>query len=63
MRPWQYLDENEQEAWRVKATDLLIRMAWIPFTDEVWASDTYAAQIEEKAEEMYADYQERVMKL
>jgi hypothetical protein len=50
---WETLTDTEREKWYEIATEYLIDMAWLPLSDDVWATDKYADIIEEKAQELW----------
>lgn len=52
---WETLSEEEREKWQERAIDYLIDMAWLPLSDDVWATDKYAERIDEKAQELWED--------
>lgn len=45
----------QQEKWCEKATDWLLVNLRIPMSDDVWATDKYADEIYEKANEMWEE--------
>lgn len=50
---WETLSDSEREKWQEIATEYLIEMAWLPLSDDVWATDKYADIIDEKAQELW----------
>ena len=56
-KTWEKLSDVEQDRWREKATDYLIEMARIPLSDDVWATDKFAEQIEERAIDMFESHE------
>ena len=50
---WEALSEVEKTPWVEQAIDYLLRQGWIPMTDSVWATDRYADQIDEKAQDLW----------
>ena len=56
-KTWEKLSDVEQDRWREEATEYLIKMAWLPLSDDVWATDKYTDQIEAKAIEMFESHE------
>lgn len=52
-KTWEQLSDVEQDRWREKAIDYLIRNTWLPLSDDVWATDKYSDMIENKAIDMF----------
>jgi len=52
-------DQPEEviEKYEEKARDMLIESAWLPLHDDVWATDKYADQIADKAQELWENDQ------
>lgn len=50
---WEAISDTEREVWWEKAIDYLLRMAWMPLTDDVWATDKYSEQIDAKAKDLW----------
>ena len=50
---WEAISDTERKVWWEKAIDYLLRMAWIPLTDDVWATDKYSEQIDAKAKDLW----------
>ena len=56
-KTWEKLSDVEQDKWREKATERLIHAGWLPLSDDVWATDKYTDQIENKAIEMFESHE------
>ncbi len=45
------------EKYENLAREMLIEAAWLPLSDEVWATDKYADMIADKAQDLWSDDQ------
>ncbi len=52
-------DQSDEviEKYEERATKMLIESAWLPLSDDVWATDKYSDVIADKAQQLWEDDQ------